>query len=83
MTCSAGAWMSATSSPSLPGSDAERLSGTIYFAIEQTQSLVDERKARLASDGTSCRSPLANQMRLILHTGSCRLLLDMRAAIPR
>ena len=30
----------------------------------------------------SCRSPLANQMRLILHTGAYWLLLDLRAAIP-
>ena len=29
-----------------------------------------------------CRSPLANQMRLILHTGAYWLLLDLRAAIP-
>jgi hypothetical protein len=36
----------------------------------------------LASDRTSCRSPLANQMRLILHTGAYWLLLDVRQAIP-
>ena len=36
----------------------------------------------MASDRTSCRSPLANQMRLILHTGAYWLLLDPRNAIP-
>src|SRR5262249_20252873 len=30
----------------------------------------------------SCRSPLAHQMRLILHTGAYWLLLDLRTAIP-
>ena len=39
-------------------------------------------KAQLSSDSTSCRSPLANQMRLILHTCAYWLLLDLRAAIP-
>ena len=48
--------------------------------------LFDEQRhaigAQLSSDRTSCRSPLANQMRLILHTGDYWLLLDLRAAIP-
>jgi Transposase DDE domain group 1 len=35
-----------------------------------------------ASDRTSCRSPLAHQMRLILHTGAYWLMLTMRDAIP-
>ena len=32
---------------------------------------------------SSCRSPFANQMRLILHTGAYWLLLDVRDAIPK
>jgi hypothetical protein len=40
-------------------------------------------KAQLASDRTSCRSPLANQMRLILHTAAYWLMLTVRDAIPR
>jgi len=36
----------------------------------------------LASDRTSCRSPLANQMRLILHTAAYWLMLTTRDAIP-
>ena len=40
-------------------------------------------ETQLASDRTSCRSPFANQMRLILHTGAYWLLLDVRDAIPK
>lgn len=40
-------------------------------------------KAQLASDRTSCRSPLANQMRLILHTTAYWLMLTVRDAIPK
>jgi hypothetical protein len=36
-----------------------------------------------ASDRTSCRSPLANQVRLVLHTGAYWLMLKLRDAIPR
>ena len=43
---------------------------------------IKQHKAQLASDRTSCRSPLANQMRLILHTGAYWLLLGVRDAIP-
>jgi len=39
-------------------------------------------KAQLASDRTSCRSPRANQMRLILHTAAYWLILTVRGAIP-
>src|SRR5436305_6708388 len=40
-------------------------------------------KAQLASDRTSCRSPLANQMRLILHTAAYWLMLAVRDAVPK
>jgi hypothetical protein len=39
-------------------------------------------KTQLASARTSCRSPLANQMRLILHTAAYWLMLTVRDAIP-
>jgi hypothetical protein len=39
-------------------------------------------KGQLTSDRTSCRTPLANQMRLILHTAAYWLMLTMRDAIP-
>jgi hypothetical protein len=39
-------------------------------------------KTQLASDRTSCRSSLANQMRLILHTAAYWLILTVRDTIP-
>ena len=67
---------------SLRGGDAEPAYETIYCARGQAENLIKQHKAQLASDRTSRRSPLANQMRLILHTGAYWLLLDLRAAIP-
>jgi hypothetical protein len=40
-------------------------------------------KAQLAADRTSRRSPLANQMRLILDTAAYWLVLTLRDAIPK
>ena len=40
----------------------------LYCARGQAENLIKRHKSQLASDRTSCRSPLANQMRLILHT---------------
>jgi hypothetical protein len=45
--------------------------------------LIKLHKTQLASDRTSCRSPLANQVRLLLHTGAYWLMLKVRDAIPR
>ena len=67
---------------SLQGGDAEHIYATVYCARGQVENLIKQHRAQLASDRTSCRSPLANQMRLILHTGAYWLLLDLRAAIP-
>src|SRR5215471_13240552 len=67
---------------SLQQSDAEHLYETVYCARGQAENLIKQHKAQLSSDRTSCRSALANQMRLILHTGAYWLLLDLRAAIP-
>jgi hypothetical protein len=47
------------------------------------KNLIKLHKAQLASDRTSCRSPLANQMRLILHTAAYWLMLTVRGAIPK
>jgi hypothetical protein len=49
---------------------AEYLYETLYCARGQAENLIKLHKAQLASDRTSCRSPLANQMRLILHTAA-------------
>jgi len=39
-------------------------------------------KSQLASDRTSCRSPIANQVRLVLHTAAYWLMLTLRDAVP-
>ena len=55
---------------------------TLYCARGQAENLIKRHKSQLASDRTSCRSPLANQMRLILHTAAYWLMLTLRGAIP-
>ena len=49
----------------------------------QAENLIKLHKSQLASDRTSCRSPLANQVRLVLHTGAFWLMLALRDAIPK
>ena len=56
---------------------------SLYCARGQAENLIKRHKSQLASDRTSCRSPLANQMRLILHTAAYWLMLAVRNAIPR
>jgi hypothetical protein len=55
----------------------------LYCARGQAENLIKLHKTQLASDRTICRSPLANQMRLILHTAARWLVLIIRATIPR
>jgi hypothetical protein len=54
----------------------------IYCARGQAENLIKRHKSQLASDRTSCRSPLANQMRLIMHTMAYWLMRTIRDAIP-
>ena len=61
---------------------AEWLYDTLYCARGQAENLIKFHKSQLASDRTSCRSPLANQVRLVLHTGAFWLMLGLRDAIP-
>ena len=68
---------------SLPTGSAEQVYETLYCARGQAENLIKLHKAQLASDRTSCRSPLANQMRLILHTAAYWLILTVRDAVPR
>jgi hypothetical protein len=68
---------------SLATGTAEHVYETLYCARGQAENLVKMHKAQLASDRTSCRSPLANQMRLILHTAAYWLTLAVRDAIPK
>ena len=62
---------------------AEWLYDTLYCARGQAENLIKLHKSQLASDRTSCRSPLANQVRLVLHTAAYWLMLTMRDAIPQ
>ena len=50
---------------------------------DRIENLIKRHKSQLASDRTSCRSPLANQMRLTLHTAAYWLMRTLRDAIPR
>jgi hypothetical protein len=49
----------------LQGGSAEWLYDTLYCARGQAENLIKLHKSQLASDRTSCRSALANQVRLI------------------
>jgi hypothetical protein len=62
---------------------AERLYETLYCARGRAENLIKLHKAQLASDRTSCRSALANQVRLVLHTAAYWLMLAVRDAIPK
>lgn len=62
---------------------AQWLYDSLYCARGQAENLIKLHKTQLASDRTSCRSPLANQVRLVLHTGAYWLLLKVRGNIPK
>jgi hypothetical protein len=53
----------------------------LYCARGQAENLIKRDKSQLASDRTSCRAPLANQMRLILHTAAYWLMRRLRDSI--
>jgi hypothetical protein len=56
---------------------------SLYCARGQAENLIKLHKTQLASDRTSCRSALANQVRLVLHTAAYWLVLTVRDAIPK
>ncbi len=62
--------------------DPEWMYDWLYCARGQAENLIKRHKSQLASDRTSCRSPLANQFRLILHTAAYWLMRALRDAIP-
>jgi hypothetical protein len=66
----------------IPGGNAEWLYDALYCARGQAENLIKLHKSQLASDRTSCRCPIANQVRLVLHTGAYWLMLKLRDAIP-
>ena len=67
----------------IAGGSAQWLYDSLYCARGQAENLIKLHKTQLASDRTSCRSPLANQVRLVLHTGAYWLMLKVRDAIPK
>ena len=69
--------------PSLAAGNAEWLYNTLYCARGQAENLIKLHKSQLASDRTSCRSALANQVRLVLHTAAYWLMLTVRDTIPK
>ncbi|HUJ04295.1 MAG TPA: IS1380 family transposase [Rhizomicrobium sp.] len=56
---------------------------SLYCARGQAENLIKLHKSQLASDRTSCRSAVANQVRLVLHTAAYWLMLTVRDAIPK
>ncbi len=65
------------------GGEPRHLYEGIYCARGQAENLIKLHKGQLASDRTSCQSPLANQFRLVLHTAAYWLMLALRDAVPR
>ena len=61
----------------------KRLYERVYCARGQMENLIKAHKRHLASDRTSCTSALANQFRLVLHSGAYMLLHGLRAAAPK
>ena len=62
---------------------AEWIYDSLYCARGQAENLIKLHKTQLASDRTSCRSAIANQVRLVLHTAAYWLMLTVRDAIPK
>jgi hypothetical protein len=68
---------------SLTHGSAEWLYDSLYCARGQAENLIKLHKSQLASDRTSCRAALTNQVRLVLHTAAYSLMLTVRDAIPK
>ena len=62
---------------------AEWVYDSLYCARSRAENLIKLHKSQLRSDRTSCRSALANQVRLVLHTAAYWLMLDVRDVIPK
>ncbi|GEO85914.1 IS1380 family transposase [Ciceribacter naphthalenivorans] len=67
----------------LANGSAEHIYDVVYCARGQAENLIKMHKSQLASDRTSCRSPIANQVRLVLHTAAYWLMLTLRDAVPK
>ena len=68
---------------SLEHGSPEWVYDSLYCARGQAENLIKLHKTQLASDRTSCRSAVANQVRLVLHTAAYWLMLTVRDAIPK
>jgi hypothetical protein len=68
---------------SLDVGSTEWIYDSLYCARGQAENLIKLHKTQLASDRTSCRSALANQVRLVLHTAAYWLMLTVRDTIPK
>jgi hypothetical protein len=68
---------------SLTHGSADWLYDSVYCARGQAENLIKLHRSQLASDRTSCRSALANQVRLVLHTAAYWLMLKVRDVIPK
>ncbi|MCS3764765.1 hypothetical protein GGE24_005539 [Bradyrhizobium centrosematis] len=68
---------------SLDAGSAEWIYDSLYCARGQAEILIKLHKTQLASDRTSRRSALANQVRLVLPTAAYWLMLTVRDAIPK
>lgn len=62
--------------------EAQYLYEDVYCLRGQAENLIKLHKTQLSSGRTSCQSPAANQVRLVLHTGAYWLMLALRNAIP-
>jgi hypothetical protein len=62
--------------------EAQHLYENVYCERGQAENLIKMHKVQMASDRTSCQSAIANQVRLVLHTGAYWLMLALRNAIP-
>lgn len=62
---------------------AQWIYDSLYCQRGQAENLIKLHKSQLASDRTSCRSALANQVRLVLHTAAYWLVLVVRDRIPK
>ncbi len=61
---------------------ARHLYETVYCVRGQAENLIKMHKTQLASGRTSCRSPFADQLRLVLHTAAYWLMLALHDAVP-
>lgn len=62
---------------------SKRLHEKVYCAGGQAENLIKRHKSQLASDRTSCRSQLANQVSLIFHAVAYWLIQTIQATILR